>query len=277
MRVNVALNVHGPMPPTGPIRIWDAGVQWADIEKVRGTYDWSKLDALIAAAGSRSIMLVLGHPPAWAAKDGPDGRQAAWMPAGSNRPPKTMQLWRGYVEAVVTRYKGRVKLYQVWNEPADKRFYSGDISEMGTLCKAAYQVVKRIDPDARVVSPPLQPRRQAGWRTRGQLLLKSLKDAGYPFDIWSMHVYPQNGEGIEGFVRDSKLVIDALEKHSKKAPLWITEVNYNVAGQGNPYPLPQQIKLKKDTEDSCKILDIGRIYWYSYQTNEPQLFAITEF
>lgn len=272
-----ALNVHKEMPPKGPVRIWDAGVQWADLEKVKGTYDWSKLDAMIDAAGKRSIMLVLGHPPAWAAKGGPDGRQAAWMPAGSNRPPITMAAWRRHVEAVVTRYKGRVALYQIWNEPADKRFYSGDFSEIGTICKAAYQVIKKIDKNARVVSPPLQPRRQAGWHRRGKAIVKSLKDAGYPFDIWSMHIYPQKGEGIEGFIRDCKLVIDELEKHPKNNWLWITETNYNLVGEGNPYPVSKQNQLKKQTEDACKMLDITRIYWYSYLTNEPHLFGIIEF
>jgi len=50
-----------------------------------------------------------------------------------------------------------------------------------------------------------------------------------------------------------------------------------LVGEGNPYPTDQQTKLKKQTEDACKMLDIDRIYWYSYMTNEPQLFAITEF
>lgn len=271
------VNVHEEMIPKGPIRIWDAGTQWADIEKVRGVYDWSKLDKMVHQAGSRSIMIILGHPPAWAAKDGPDGRQASWMPAGSNRPPKTMAAWKRYVEAVVTRYKGKVKLYQIWNEPADKRFYSGDLEQIGTICKAAYQVIKKIDKTAKVVSPPLQPRKQAGWSRRGKTIVKSLKSAGYPFDIWSMHIYPQQGEGIEGFIRDCKLVIDELEKHPKHNLLWITETNYNLCGVGNPYPIRKQNVLKKQTEDACQMLDIGRIYWYSYMVNEPQLFGIIEF
>lgn len=265
------------MAPKGPIRIWDAGVLWADIEKERGKYDWSKLDSIIEKAGSRQIMLVIGHPPAWAAKGGPDGRQAAWMPAGSNRPPMNMDIWKAFVTAVVTRYKGRIKQYQVWNEPADKRFYSGDFAELGTICKVAYQIIKRIDKNAKVISPPLQPRKQAGWSRKGMAIVKSLKDAGYPFDVWSMHVYPQQGEGIEGFIRDCKLVIDELEKHPKHNMLWITECNYNIAGKGNPYPVTKQNLLKRQTADACKMLDISRIYWYSYLTNQPELFGIIEF
>jgi Glycosyl hydrolase family 10 len=266
-------NVLGPMPPTNPIRIWDAGVQWCDLEKKKGEWDWTKLDSLVAAAGTRSIMLVLGHPPAWAAKGGPDGRQASWMPAGSNRPPIDLPTFRRYVEAVVTRYKGRITLYQVWNEPADKRFYSGSLTEIGTITKAAYQVIKRVDKKARVVSPPLQPRRQAKWATKGRAIRKSLADAGYPFDVWAAHIYPQQEEGVEGFIRDCRMVKEAIAPTKK--PLWITETNYNIGGVGNPYPVSRQIALKAATKKACVLLDIPRCYWYAYQYSNQKMIAIT--
>lgn len=270
------VNVIDTMPPTGPVRLWDCQTEWAHLEKERGKFDWSKLDAFVAAAGKRNIMLVLGHPPAWAAKGGPDGKQAAWMPAGSNRPPINNATWIHYVTAVVTRYKGRISHYQIWNEPVDKRFYSGTYAELATCVKSAYSVIKRIDPKAKIVSPPLQPRRQAGWTTKGQRLLASLKSAGCPFDIWAMHIYPQQNEGIEGFVRDCKLVINAIDKLPRK-PLWITETNYNLAGQNNPYPAAQQEQLKKQTKTMCEMLDIPRVYWYAYNYNNPSLIAITNF
>lgn len=269
-------NVLDVTPPTGPVRLWDAQTEWARIEKERGVFDWSRLDALVAAAGKRNIMIVLGHPPAWAARGGSDGKQAAWMPAGSNRPPIGNAVWVRYVTAVVTRYKGRVSHYQVWNEPVDKRFYSGTFAELASLSRIAYAIIKKIDPSAKVVSTPLQPRRQAGWSTKGQRLIEQLKSAGCPFDIWAMHIYPQQTEGIEGFVRDCKLVIKALEKLPKK-PLWITEINYNLGGVGNPYPAAQQEKLKKETRVMCDMLDIKRAYWYAFNYNNPSLLAITNF
>lgn len=267
-------NVLGPMPPEGPIRLWDAGVVWADLEKQKGVWDWSKLDGLINLAGTRSITLVLGHPPAWAAKGGPDGKQAAWMPAGSNRPPITAIAWRRYITEVVTRYKGRINNYQIWNEPVDKRFYSGELSELATITKSAYTLIKKLDPKAKVLSPPMQPRRQAGWSTKGKILIKELKSAGFPFDVYTMHIYPQKGEGIEGFVRDCKAVQNAIATCPKK-PLWITEFNYNLGGIGNPYPIAQQNKLIIETEKACKMLDIPRAFWYAFEYNNPALIAIT--
>ena len=267
-------NVLDTVPPTGPIRIWDAAVQWCDIEKQKGVWDWSRLDRIVNDAGKRSIMIVLGHPPAWAAKGGPDGRQAAWMPAGSNRPPINMETWRRYVRAVVTRYKDRVRHWQIWNEPADKRFYSGTWAELGTLTKVAYIEIKAIDKKLWVVSPPLQPRRQAGWSVKGKAIMKCLKDTNYSFDIWSCHIYPQKGEGISGFERDLKLVKDAISTTPRKS-LWITEMNYNLGGTGNPYPVKDQIALKTQTKAVCTKLDIGRAYWYAFNYNDPSLIAVT--
>lgn len=267
-------NVLDAMPPSGPIRIWDAHTQWCDIEKQKGVWDWSRLDQLVNQAGKRSIMLVLGHPPAWAAKGGPDGRQAAWMAPGSNRPPINMETWRRYVRAVVMRYKDRVRHWQIWNEPADKRFYSGTYAELGTLTKVAYNEIKSIDKNLWVVSPPLQPRRQAGWTVKGKAILKCMKDTNYPFDIWSCHIYPQKDEGVEGFIRDCKLVKDAILLTPRKA-LWITEMNYNLAGDGNPYPPAQQASLKSQTKNACEKLDIDRAYWYAFSYNNPALIAIT--
>jgi len=269
-------NVLDAIPTSGPIRIWDAHTQWCDIEKEKGVWDWSRLDHLINQAGKKSITLVLGHPPAWAAKGGPDGRQAAWMAPGSNRPPINMETWRRYVRAAVMRYKDRVRYWQIWNEPADKRFYSGTYAELGTLTKIAYNEIKSIDKKLWVISPPLQPRRQAGWTVKGKAILKCMKDANYPFDIWSCHIYPQKGEGIEGFTRDCTLVKDVIILTPRKK-LWITEMNYNLAGEGNPYTPTQQASLKSQTKTACEKLDIGRAFWYAYAYNNPSLIAITNF
>jgi hypothetical protein len=101
-----------------------------------------------------------------------------------------------------------------------------------------------------------------------------MKDVNYPFDIWSCHIYPQKGEGIEGFVRDCNLVRDAVDLTPRKI-LWITETNYNLGGEGNPYQIKQQTALKALTKNACVKLDIDRVYWYAYAYNNPKLIAIT--
>jgi len=61
------------------------------------------------------------------------------------------QCTADFVRQVVTRYKGRVKYWEIFNEPnlrmpADKYV---------PMCKELYGIIKQIDPDAKVASPAL--------------------------------------------------------------------------------------------------------------------------
>lgn len=264
-------NYINSAPPTGPVRLWDCGVEWAGLEPVKGHFDWSKLDQIVSSLQGRDIMLVLGHPPKWAAL-GKTGGQALWLPEGANRPPRSYSAWNRYVSEVVQRYKGRISSYQIWNEPADRRFYSGDYDILATLVTKARATIKSIDPHAKVVSPPLQPRRQAGWDARGAAIYRSLKDARFPFDVWSAHIYPQIGEGTNAWVRDVRMVQNRIGDTTK--PLWITETNFNVAGPGNPYRVSDQKAILDTIRSRCYTLDIPRVYWYGYGHSHPSLFAI---
>jgi len=56
--------------------------------------------------------------------------------------------WNRFVAAVVRRYRGRVKLWEIWNEPAmvprDKLLWYVE------LCKNTYQVARQLDPQCQL-------------------------------------------------------------------------------------------------------------------------------
>ena len=274
MIVSFGNNIIDQMSTTGPVRLWDCMTEWARLQPAPDVWDWQRLDSLVDQAGVRSIMLVLGHPPEWAAKGGADGLQAAWMPAGSNRPPKNDLIWSQYVVSVVQRYKGRINQYQIWNEPVDKRFYTGTYDELAFVVRRTRALIRSVDPSAKVVAPPLQPRRQAGWNTRGMQLFTALKKQGFPFDIWSAHIYPQIGEDIPAWNRDVMMVKDRIKIAPK--PLWITETNFNLGDFAhNPYPLAKQYRMLDSVRESCYNLRVPRVYWYAFKYSNPQLIGIT--
>jgi arabinogalactan endo-1,4-beta-galactosidase len=217
-------------------------------------------------------MLVLGHPPLWAAKGGSDGLQAAWMTPGSNRPPVSDQVWANYVVAVAERYKGRIKQYQIWNEPIDPAFYTGTFTELAQLVYRAKSLINRTDPNAKIVSPPLQPR--SGWNGKGKELYQALHLKGDPFDFWSAHIYPFPGETTAAWEAQYNKVAARVWSNQQK-PVWITETNMNLGGTGNPYPPITQEKLKKQIAAIGNKYSIPRIYWYAYHYNNPSLLGIT--
>lgn len=272
MAVRFGNTLVDKVPATGPVRLWDCGVEWARLQPTKHAYDFTKLDKLVSQLAGRDIMLVIGHPPLWAA-DGSDDLQAKWLLPGSNRPPVSDDDWSNYVLTVATRYKGKIKSYQVWNEPASKDFYSGDYATLARLVKRAKRLIHIADPAAKVVSPPLQPRKQAGWDGRGKKIYEALEAEGFPFHVWAAHIYPQVGEGTNAWVRDVRMVQNRVSGTNK--PLWITETNFNVVGPGNPWTAEKQRTTLDTIRSRCYTLDIPRCYWYGFGHSDPSLFAIT--
>ena len=93
---------------------------WEDIEKpLKGQYydvrylkiTWEKYDRIVALAQEYGLEIIarLDHPPAWSRKDG--------RARGDFAPPDNYDDYGDFVETVVKRYKGKIRFYQIWNEP----------------------------------------------------------------------------------------------------------------------------------------------------------------
>ena len=86
-----------------------------------------------------------------------------------------MDAWKNHVAAVASRYKGRIKAYQVWNEANIVNYWAQNRHNtpfaMARLTDAAYGTIKSIDPSALVVGPAFATRlswqqEQPHWRGR---------------------------------------------------------------------------------------------------------------
>ena len=118
-----------------------------------------RLDAC-AAAGVEPL-LVLAATPAWATTDTSYGN---YLGVGSFSPQRDVEDWREYVRRVVTHCRGRVKAYEIWNEPnnnegvqdrADHRgfFFYGSNADYPALLKAASDAAKQADPSVTILGP----------------------------------------------------------------------------------------------------------------------------
>jgi hypothetical protein len=140
-----------PATKFGTWRLWDAGVDWKQLEPAAGVYNWTTLDTYMALAKQKQIdvLLELGQTPQWASARPNDTGQ------GAIAEPSNDQYWIDYVTAVVTRYKGQIKYYEVWNEASSATYWDGTPAKLVQLTAEAYKVIKTIDPNATVVSPSL--------------------------------------------------------------------------------------------------------------------------
>jgi len=95
---------------------------WEDIEiHAKGDFQdrrhipyrsaWEKYDHIVSLAEKYGLELIvrLSNPPAWSRADG-DAR-------GTFAPPDNFEDFGDFVYTVVSRYRGRIRYYQIWNEP----------------------------------------------------------------------------------------------------------------------------------------------------------------
>ena len=125
---------------------------WREIEGAgKGVFDWSRTDEIVRMAAENDIDLVIrvDHQPAWAGGGFP-----------VNGPPDDYQDLADFFTAMATRYRGRVRAYQVWNEPNLAREWGGRLPDPGQyakLLRVCYQAIKAADPNAMVISAGLSP------------------------------------------------------------------------------------------------------------------------
>lgn len=233
--------------------IQDAGFQWvrqefpwADIE-IHGKGDfedrrheparsaWDKYDNIVALAEKHGLALVarLSSPPDWA--------HQGYQDLGAFGPPADFNDFADYVAAVVSRYKGRIRYYQVWNEPniypewGEQAVNPEDYAKM--LC-LAYRRARQIDPQATILAAALAPTVAQDGRDLSDLIFfQRLYNAGGGacFDIASAQGYGLfSGPGdhrispLTTNVARHVLLRDIMVRNGDAAkPIWLAEVNWN--------------------------------------------------
>ena len=228
-----------PSAPFGALRLWDNGTAWSQIELAKGEFKWDNLEGALANAESKGltdILMVLGTTPEWAVKKGEVKKgQDHYPQPGAASAPANLQDWDDWVTAVVTRYKGRISSYEIWNEANLKNFYDGTPEELAEMTARAYKIIKATDPQALVVSASPALRLSARFDAFYPKYLAALAKAEWPVDVLSLHAYP-SGEGnpqIRGQLIETFKSAVAEAGAPADIPIWDTELNYGLAGPGD--------------------------------------------
>lgn len=137
-------------------------VDWGRVEPAPGQFRWSATDALIdavARAGLTPVVLLDGSP-AWA-------RAAQDTGAHDNplAPPADPADFARFAAEFAARYGGRVRFYQVWDEPNIAPHWGNrhvDPVAYARLLRAAGAAIRAADGDAAIVAAALAPTRDRG-------------------------------------------------------------------------------------------------------------------
>ena len=175
---------------------------WAKTEQKKGKYDFKWLDAHVdglLAEGIHPWMCLCYGNPIYSgfghdlnAKIFPDG--------------PVMDAWLRYVKACVKRYKGKVTMWEVWNEPDGSKNLDSYPLYANLFIRTA-QVIREVDPEAKIAafgscSPDREYIRQA--------LELIDKAGGIPYiDYLTYHAYWPIPEAVIPAVKKLREDVDA--------------------------------------------------------------------
>jgi len=253
-----------PNMPVPTWRLWDAGVTWPDLEPNRGEWQFARLDRFVALAQQHgtSLLLPLGMCPSWAA--GP-----YWQYQGNSAGPQaplSVDTWRTFVRTVVSRYKGRITAYEIWNEPNLRDFWAGTMAQMLTLTKEASQIIHAVDPKALVVSPSATADFGIPWFEE---FLK--KGGGQYVDVIGYHLYVAKlPEELVPLIQRIRQVIS--ENGLADKPLWNTESGQIAAARIDSEEVAAGVLARAYI--LAWATGVQRFYWYAW---DNQFMGITTY
>lgn len=249
-----------PDMPVPAWRLWDAGLTWVELEPNRGQWQFARLDRFVALAEQHgtSLLLPLGMPPEWA--------RNPYL--GNNAPPQSIEDWRTYVRTVVSRYKGRIQAYEIWNEPNLKDFWSGTTDQMVTLTKEASQIIHAVDPKAIVVSPSATADFGIPW------FEEFLKKGGGQFvDVIGYHFYVNKlPEELLPVIQRVRQVIS--ENGLADKPLWNTEQGWIAASRPASEDVAGGILARAFI--LAWAAGVQRFYWYAWDNQFMGIITYNE-
>lgn len=144
-----------PAVPVGLYRLINATPRWHELHTGRNRWaddpakgtGLSRIDAVLHFRDIHSP-----ETPAMFTLGGGDEQVRGGFPPWLE-PGDTLEQWRRYVRLVGERYRGRIRYWEVWNEPDFPLFYSGTTEQLVELTRIAAEELRAIDRNNVIIAP----------------------------------------------------------------------------------------------------------------------------
>ncbi len=266
-----------PVVPFGSMRLWDSGVGWAEINTADGVYDWTLLDEWLDDAKQfhvGAVMYTFGMTPQWASSNPNDAtcNPPGWGP-GECDPPRdlnpdgsgTDQIWKNWVAAIATHSAGRIKYWEIWNEPHNAYYWNGTVAQLVRMAKDARSVILSVDPHAVMLTPPIYGSWQALYFAAGGAQYADvITYHGYVYKA-ICGVYPKASDELK-MISNVRSVMATYGQSGK--PLWDTEVSWGVTAATCFYGPDLQSAFLAQILMLHRSAGIQRVFWYMYNNQQ---------
>jgi len=194
--------------------------EWNQIEPFAGTWNWSLMDSMLNAAAANHLNI-----------SGLFLYNASWINSNTHTfPTNNYPEWSAYVSNVVRHAAGRVRYWEVWNEP-ESFAAGGTPADYARVVTNAYNAAKAADPNAQI---------GLSVASVDILYLERTIEAGARdhFDYICVHPYEVLGSLSSGqealymsIVSTIRKMLAAKNPAKWKVPIWFTEIGEELSGQ----------------------------------------------
>lgn len=267
---------------------------WSNVEKTKGVYDFSwadeRMDKLDAKGIEMNWLLLYSNN---LYNNCPSGeRCSVYVPTEPDKFEIFKEAYGDYCYESVKHYKGRVKYFEIWNEPYIfwspinvPESYEFQAKQYTELAKECYTRGKEANKDAVFLA--------GGLGLTNTLMTKYIKvmfENGFAdyYDIFGIHPYcgydesfPLENQGLTCEpVENIRNLKSLMNKYGGKTEMWITEFGYPTAGcsidritnklRGCARNLTeeyQDIRMKNIFKTIKKIPEVTAFFWYDYRSD----------
>lgn len=275
-----------PLLKVAGLRLWGTGTNWTELNPSQGVYDWTLLDQWLDAAkqgGATESILTLAMTPQWASSH-PNDTKCHYGVGACDAPDDinpdgtgTDQHWKDFVTAVANHVNGRVRYFELWNEPVNYYYWSGTFAQMVRMAKDAHTIVHNINPNNLMLSPPNGahlPYGQHWWEAYAALGGLNYADViafhGYiTLPPYRCGKYPR-ASALIGHVNDLRTILAKYNQLDK--PIWDTESSFGGTTHDCFTDPDLQAAFVAQFYMFHWSLHIKRHYWFAYDDNDGALW-----
>jgi hypothetical protein len=247
---------------------------WAKTEQVKGVYDFTWLDKIVDDLLSVNITpwLSCSYGNLLYAEGEPTNGSTNAVPIWNQ---EQRDAWQAYIAKLAAHYKGRVKYFEVWNEPDIDAFWGPKKScpaDYAKLVKLTSPVLRMHNPDAKIIAGVIAYSiRYCGFSFLDGML-KSCSPSD--IDIITFHSYDPCPELLSNL--EIEKLRDMLSRHGiGDIPIWQGEggcptvMPRNQALSGQPWNEHKQVKMLlrnafMDLEHGATVTSYFHLYDFAY-------------
>ncbi len=182
------------------IRIIRADLTWAQVERKKGVYDFSRYDALVEASAARDarVLFIL------------DYQNRLYGKGKAIKTETERNAFADFAAHAAERYKGKGIIWEIWNEPNIKRFWGDEPNALDymALLKTTCTAIRQVDKDALIIAPA----------TCGCdiAFIKKCAEQGMLAYVDGVSVHPYRDGGPESVIRCYRSLQDIFSKYKHK-------------------------------------------------------------